>query len=120
MNIISSDMTSVVHRLEEEIDREGNPLAAIIQGVDELWDVSLLKFVFDMTRNSLGSNALELRKRGLLDIDSTGVPMDARLSIERDFDLVQKGELDPSALKMELDRWGLFQEYEDRFLRLFG
>ncbi len=119
VNIVSSDMTSVVRRLEEEIDKQGNPLATIIKGVDDLWDVSLLKFIFEMTRHSLSSNVFELGRRGLLDVDNKGVPLDARLSIERLFTLVRNGELDPSALKVELDRWGLFDEYEDRFLSLF-
>jgi len=119
MNIVSSDMDSVIHRLEEQLDKDGNPLAAIIKGVDELWDVSLLKFIFDTTRGSLSSNTLELGRRGLLDVDSSGIPMDARLSIEHLFDLVKKGELEPSALNVELDRWGVFPEYQDRFFRLF-
>ena len=88
--------------------------------MDELWDVSLMKFIFDLTRHSFGSNAYELGARGLLDVDRSGVPLDARRAIEKSFSLVQKGELEPSALKMELDRWGVFPEYEDRFLRLFG
>lgn len=119
MNILSSGMDSVVHKLDEMIDKEGNPLSAIIKGVDELWDVSLLKFIFDITRESLGSNVLEMGRRGLLDTDSSGIPRDARLNIERLFMLVKDGELDPAALKTELDRWGLFEEYEDRFLGLF-
>jgi hypothetical protein len=73
-----------------------------------------------MTRYSLGNNVLELGRRGLLEIDRKGVPIEARQSIERLFDEVKNGELDPSALKTELDRWGLFEEYEDRFFRLFG
>jgi len=118
-NIVSSDMTSVVRRLEEDIEKEGNPLAAIIKGVDELWDVSLVKFIFEMTKYSLGSNMFEMGKRGLLDVDHSGIPLDARMSIEKLFSLVKKGELEPSALKMELDRWNLFEEYEDRFFWLF-
>jgi len=118
-NIVSSDMTSVVRRLEAEIEKEGNPLAAIIKGVDELWDVSLVKFIFEMTRYSLGSNMFEMGKRGLLDVDHSGIPLDARMTIEKLFSLVKKGELEPSALKMELDRWDLFEEYEDRFFWLF-
>ena len=120
LNIASSNIDSVVHKLHEKIDREGDQLATIIKGVDQLWDVSLLKFIFDMTRYSLGNNVLELGRRGLLDVDRKGVPMEARQSIENLFDQVKNGELDPSALKMELDRWGLFEEYEDRFFRLFG
>ena len=53
-------------------------------------------------------------------MDRKGVPLEARQSIEQLFALVKNGELDPSALKMELDRWGLFEEYEDRFFRMFG
>jgi len=119
LNIVSSDMDSVVRKLADKIDMEGDQLATIIKGVDELWDVSLLKFIFDMTRYSLDSNVFELDRNGLLDVDSRGIPRDARQSIEQLFALVEKGELDPSALKVELDRWGLFGDYEDRFLRLF-
>ena len=118
-HIVSSDMVSVVRKLEEQIDKEGDPLTAIVRGVDELWDVSLMKFIFDLTRYSVGSNAYELGARGLLDVDRSGVPLDARASIEKAFSLVKRGELDPSALKVELDRWGVFDEYEDRFFRLF-
>ena len=84
-----------------------------------MWDVSLVKFIFEMTRGSLGSNMFEMGKRGLLDVDRSGIPLDARMSIEKLFSLVKKGELEPSALKMELDRWNLFEEYEDRFFWLF-
>lgn len=120
LNIVSSDIGSVVRKLGETIDKEGNQLSTIIKGVDELWDVSLLKFIFDMTRNSVGNNMLELGRRGLLDVDRKGVPLEARQSIEQLFGSVKNGEADPSSLKMELDRWGLFEEYEDRFFRLFG
>ena len=84
-----------------------------------MWDVSLLKFIFDVTRYSVENNIHELKRSGLLDIDSCGVPMDARISIERMFHLVHKGEVDPSVLKLELERWNLFEQYEDRFFRLF-
>jgi hypothetical protein len=118
-NVVSSDLASVVLKLGEKIDREGDVLSTIIKGVDELWDVSLMKFIFDMTGHSVGTNVSELGRRGLLDMDRSGVPMDARLSIEHMFSLAKKGELEPSELKMELDRWNLFDEYEDRFFRLF-
>jgi hypothetical protein len=118
-NVVSTGMQEVVHKLEEEIEKEGKSLTTIIRGVDELWDVSLMKFIFEMTSYSAGSNAYELGRKGLLSIDSSGLPMDARLTIEHLFDLVNKGDLDPGALKMELDRWDVFEEYQDRFLRLF-
>jgi hypothetical protein len=60
-----------------------------------------------------------LGSRGLLDIDSRGVPADARVRIEELFRLAYKGEIEPRELKDELDRWGVFEEYEDRFFTIF-
>ena len=52
-------------------------------------------------------------------MDSSGVPLDARIRIEDLFRRVVRGELEPHKLKEELDRWSLFEEYEDRFLNIF-
>ena len=57
--------------------------------------------------------------RGLLNIDSGGIPIDARVRIDELFRKVSRGELDPSDLKEELDHWGLFEDYEDRFFNIF-
>jgi len=119
LNIVSDNWLSVVEKLNAEIDKRGDPLASIIKGEDELWDVSLMKFIYEITRSSLPDNLAQMGTRGLLDIDSSGVPADARLKIEELFDKVKKGESDPSELKAELDRWNLFDEYEDRFLTIF-
>ena len=119
LNIVSDNWHSVVEKLNAEIDKRGDPLASIIKGEDELWDVSLMKFIYEITRSSLPDNLAQMGTRGLLDIDSSGVPADARLKIEELFDKVKKGESDPSELKAELDRWNLFDEYEDRFLTIF-
>ena len=119
LNIVSDNWLSVVEKLNAEIDKRGDPLASIIKGEDDLWDVSLMKFIYEITRSSLPDNLFQMGTRGLLDIDSSGVPADARLKIEELFDKVSKGESDPSELKAELDRWNLFDEYEDRFLTIF-
>jgi len=120
LTIVSDSLLSVVDKLNEDIDKSGDPLTSIIKGLDELWDVSLLKFIYEMTRSSLPDNLLQLGSKGLLDIDSTGIPVDARVRIEELFRLAQKGEIEPRDLKDELDRWGLFEEYEDRFFAIFG
>ena len=119
LNIVSDNLLAVVDKLNKDIDDSGDPLTSIIKGKDELWDVSLLKFIYEMTRSSLPDNLLQLGSKGLLDIDSRGIPIDARVRIEELFKLAQKGELEPRELKDELDRWGLFGEYEDRFFSIF-
>ena len=47
-----------------------------------------------------------------------GLPMAAMQHIEQMFNEVAQGR-SPDDLKRELDRWGAFEFYEDRFLNLF-
>ncbi len=119
LNIVSDNLLSVVDKLNAEIDKRGDPLTSIIKGEDEFWDVSLMKFIYEMTRSSLRNNLMQLGSRGLLDIDAGGIPVDARVRIDELFRKVSSGESEPHELKAELDRWNLFEEYEDRFLNLF-
>jgi hypothetical protein len=119
LTIVSDSLLAVVDKLNDDIDKRGDPLASIIRGLDELWDVSLMKFIYEMTRSSMPDNLMQMEHRGLLDIDASGIPADARVRIEELFKMVARGELDPSELKKELDRWGLFEEYEDRFFAIF-
>ena len=119
LNIVSDNLLSVVDKLNASIDKRGDPLAAIIKGQDELWDISIMKFIFELTSSSLKDNVRQMGARGLLDIDEKGIPADARLRIEGLFRKVTRGEIDPTELKAELDRWNVFDEYEDRFLGIF-
>ena len=119
LTIVSEHWRTVVDRLNAEIDKRGDSLAAIVKGEDELWDVSLLKFIYEVARGALPHHVSQMGARGLLNMDASGVPMDARLRIEEMFSHVMKGNFDPDELKKELDRWNLFAEYEDRFFAIF-
>ena len=119
LNIVSDSMRSVVDKLNEKIDRQEDKLAAIIKGEDTLWDVSLMKFIFEITRKSAPHNYRQLETRGLLEMDSRGTPSGAKEKIKEMFEQVANGEREPGELKDELERWGIFDEYEDRFLNLF-
>ena len=119
LTIVSEDLLSVVDKLNTEIDKQADPLTSIIKGEDELWDVSLMKFIYEMTKSSVRDNLLQMEARGLLGTDASGIPVDARVRIDELFGKVSKGESEPRELKEELDRWGLFEEYEDRFFAIF-
>lgn len=119
MNIVSEPLEAVIEKINQKIDSQRDPLSAIIKGVEELWDVSLLKFTYELTRSSVYRNVAELERSGLLQVDASGVPRDARKYIE---ELFERTKRDPSVapeLVTELKRWGLFLEYQDRFLSLF-
>lgn len=119
LTIVSGNLPAVVDKLNAELDKGGDPLTSIIKGQDELWDVSLMKFIYEITKSSLKNNLMQMGSKGLLDIDASGIPTDARVRIEELFTQVSRGELEPSELKAELDHWGLFEEYEDRFFNIF-
>jgi hypothetical protein len=119
LTIVDGEIRTVADKLNNDIDKRGDPLVTIIKGQDELWDVSLMRFIYEITRSSMQSNLSQLESRGLLDVDAGGVPMDARLRIEELFVKLARGEIKPDELKDELERWNLFEEYQDRFLALF-
>lgn len=120
LSIVAKDLDEVTRDIDEAATKSGDPLVAIIQGEDELWDVSLLKLIIEIMRQSFPANSNDFISQGLMNIDSSGLPLDARLKLEELFVMVKQGEVEPRELKEELDRWGVFAEYEDRFLAIFG
>jgi hypothetical protein len=64
--VFNSSCDTVVSRLREEVNRTEEPLSAIIQGVDDAWEVCLLKFTIDIIQQSSGDNLGDMRRRGML------------------------------------------------------
>ena len=118
LNIVSDGWQVVVEKLNDEIDKKGDPLAAIIKGQDDLWDVSLLKFIYEITSRSVQSNLEQMGSRGLLGMSHGGIPVGARQVIEDMFQQAWRGEIKAFELERELNRWGAFEEYQDRFFAL--
>ena len=118
--IVSGDAAEIAHRIDERLTREQDNLAVVMVGVDQLWDVSLIKFMYELTSRSAPHHVEELGSKGLFDPapGAGGLPMAAVQRIERMFYDVSRGG-DAEVLRRELDRWGAFDMYEDRFLNLF-
>ena len=64
--IIHDSMDAVRDRVMEDIRRTGNPARAVIEGVDDAWEISLIKFTFDMIMRSREINAFDFKRKGLL------------------------------------------------------
>jgi hypothetical protein len=64
--VVHDPIESVVGRLRDQVKASDDPLSAVIQGVDEAWEVCLLKFAADMIQESSGGNMGDFRKRGLI------------------------------------------------------
>ena len=119
LSILSGNLSTVAERINSDIIERKEKKAAIIRGLDEMWDVSLFKFIYELTDNSIKQNILELRQQGLMTLDNKGIPVETRVRIEKLFGQLQKGEISPSVIKAELDRWDVFDEYQDRFFAVF-
>lgn len=65
-NTVRESMSAVIERTQTKVANSGEPLSAIIQGVDDAWEVCLLKFTIDLIERSSGGNVGDFRQRGLL------------------------------------------------------
>jgi len=117
LNIVSNNMKAVIDNLNNEIDQKNDPLSTIIKGQDDMWDVSLLKFIYEITSRSVGGNIAQMQSAGMLGM-SGGLPAGARQTIEAMFAQAYRGEIKAHDLEAELNRWGVFEEYQDRFFAL--
>lgn len=64
--IVHSPKADVIGRLEEELSRRDEPMSALIEGVDDTWEVCILKFTVDLIQRSADGNVNEWKQRGLL------------------------------------------------------
>ena len=120
VEIVKGAPSEIAGRISNDLDQREENLSVVLVGVDELWDIALLKFMYEFTSSSAEQNVQEMQGQGLLDAQPHlgGVPRAAAHQIERLFIEVERGA-DPDLLKRELDRWGIFNHYEARFLNLF-
>lgn len=65
-NRIRDTMEAVVERTRRQVEHSEEPLSAVIQGVDDAWEVCLLKFTIDLIERSSGGNMGDFRRRGLV------------------------------------------------------
>jgi hypothetical protein len=63
---LRDSIDAVINRTRQRVEGESEPLSAIIRGVDDAWEVCLLKFTIDIIERSSGGNVSDFRKRGLI------------------------------------------------------
>ncbi len=106
--IVHDPLDTVIERVRAEFERRDNPMAALVRGVDEPWEVCLIKLMVDLVQRSGPEHARILRR------DPTG----ARHAIEQLFRAaaLDRGRLGELAELLRRER--LFDEYQDRFFAL--
>jgi len=65
-SLVSEPIEAVRDRIVEDIRSAGNPSRAVILGVDDTWEISLIRFTLEMIASSRQINAFDFKRRGLL------------------------------------------------------
>jgi len=63
---LRDSVDAVINRTKRNVERKDETLSAVIHGVDDAWEVCLLKFTIDLVERSSGGNLGDFRKRGLI------------------------------------------------------
>lgn len=64
--LLNENLTIVRERLLDQARASGDPMLAVIEGVDDAWEVCLLKFAMDMIGKSSDINVFDFKRKGLL------------------------------------------------------
>ena len=64
--LVHEQLENVKDRVLEKARKEDDPMLAIIECVDDTWEVGLLKFSIDMINKSSEINAFDFKRKGLL------------------------------------------------------
>ena len=63
---VHESLENVAGKLKEELQAKNEPLTALLTGVDDGWEVCLLKFMVDIISASAPGNMGDFRERGML------------------------------------------------------
>ena len=116
-NVVSEDKQAVVDRVESQVKDRGDPLSAVVVGVDYPWDVCLIKLFWEVVQSSAHTNVKQLAQKNFLEQDG-GIPKGMRSEIEKEFLEASRNPSKITMLGHKLQQYGLFEEYQDRFFSL--
>lgn len=63
---LHEDIREVSERVVREAESSGDALRAVIEGVDDAWEISLLRFMIEMIEQSHEINIFDFKRHGLL------------------------------------------------------
>ena len=115
--IISDSLTAVTERVKEDINDRDDQFSAVVVGVDEPWEVCLVKLMIEVVKTSIPSNIADMEKKNLFG-STDGVPNVLHKEIEAAFSATAKNPALVGKLAAKLEHHGLFNQYEDRFFTL--
>jgi hypothetical protein len=116
--VISEKPALVAERLLADFDARGVEDRAVIRCPDGAWALALMKFTLDEASRSFPGHVKDLERRGMFSADR-GEGDRRRREVEALLDAARRDRSVLEELGTKLREYGLFDEYEDRFLSLF-
>ncbi len=116
--VIQGEVNEVADQVAAQAKDRSSVVCGVVIGVDDLWEVSLLKFMSQVISGSAAHNIRELAGRGLLDAPDGTVPNAVRVELESDFRDAAGSRDRLEKLGKKLRDYGVFKQYEDRFFGL--
>ena len=113
---VHEPLEEVLGKLVADAARQGNP-RAVIAGVDEAWEISLLKFLRSHVMRSAPGNSRDLRAAESAWRQESRAQQDSAL--EEEFFRARGQRQRLSELGAKLRAQGMFERYEDRFFALW-
>ena len=110
--VVSDHLDNVLDRVEQDVKSKEDPFSAVLLGVDDPWEVCLLKLMVELVQHSASENIQDIQKLALSHQKTLNQRIDqAFLDASRDPSLINDLA---DMLKMN----GLWNQNEDRFFAL--
>lgn len=110
--VVTDRIANVVDRVKTEVSAKNDPLSAVLVGVDDPWEVCLLKLMIELVQKSAQSNMQDIRRHDLNARKSQSEQIDqAYLEASRNPEKI-------NALAEMLKQSGLWEKHQDRFFAL--
>lgn len=116
--VLRDEPAEVAGRIQRELEGGGAQDAVLLRCPDAAWSLALMRFTLEEAKRSFPVNLKDLERRGHF---AASGPEGVRRRNEIEA-LFQRAGTDPAArsdLGGRLREYGLFEEYEDRYLGLF-
>lgn len=111
--VVSDAIEVVQDNVLAEVERSSSGVSAVLRGVEQPWEVCLLKLMVDLVEKSAPGHVREMQQRNLLPD-----PHRASREVEAEFEAAARDRSRIPYLQKRLREMGVFEQYEDRFFQL--
>lgn len=110
-------LTTSIEQVEEnvlaEVARKNDTASAVLRGVEQPWEVCLLKLMMELVEKSAPGHVKDLQQRNLLPN-----PNRTQVEIESEFEAAARDRSRIPYLQKRLRELGVFEQFQDRFFQL--